>query len=369
MNRITHPKNPKAEIRNNIIYWNMNKQPSYRKYKGPYPLDKDGNSTVPQIYEIDGKTLRNFGSIPEPGESLQDMRPDVAAEFMCLDSERDYYKQHGEAYLKPKDIQFSIKQYAWFKCSNPNCQYIWKATINSRTARKIIRDNNKNIIEYVNAGRGCPLCSNNKNESIYEKYLYQLLQPELSKRGFTLEKHIFLSKFDSSYITGMKGQDYQMRQLMNFDFYIPQIRLFIDFNGGVHGIDNVVKTDNEKKTWAYNHGFNLIVITCGEIGTSVPKSIEKSGHYIKYKIHQELKYNPASGYSGIRPVTKREITWAAEQILKEIGSTCRPLYYDRVNNKYQVDSNMNNYYNNQVQERPIAFDKATGKFKLRNDIK
>ena len=25
MNRITHPKNPKAEIRNNIIYWNMNK--------------------------------------------------------------------------------------------------------------------------------------------------------------------------------------------------------------------------------------------------------------------------------------------------------------------------------------------------------
>ena len=384
MNRITHPKNPKAEIRNNIIYWNMNKQPSYRKYKGPYPLDKDGNSTVPQIYEIDGKTLRNFGSIPEPGESLQDMRPDVAAEFLYLDSERVYHKQHGEAYLKPKDIKCGTNEYAWFKCSNPNCQHIWKATINSRTKRKYIKEeetqqyismgytiyiDSETGRKYVNTRINCPLCSNNKNESIYEEYLYQLLQPELSKRGFTLEKHLFLSRFDSNYVAGIKGQDYQMRQLMNFDFYIPQIRTFIDFNGGVHGIDNVVKTDNEKKTWAYNHGFNLIVITCGEIEASVPKSIEKSSHYIKYKIHRERKYSPNSNKSDILPGTKEEITWVAKQILNEIGSTCRPLYYNRVNNKYQIDSNMNNYYNNQVQERPIAFDKQTSKFKLRNDLR
>ena len=157
---------------------------------------------------------------------------------------------------------------------------------------------------------------------------------------------------------------------MNFDLYIPQIRTFVDFNGGVHGKDNKVKTDNEKKTWAYNHGFNLIVISCGEIETSVPESIEKAEHYIKYKIHRERKYSPANGCSGITPGTKREIAWAAEQILKEIGSTCRPLYYNRINNRYQVDSNMNNYYNNnQIQERPIAFDKATGKFKLRNDLR
>ena len=156
---------------------------------------------------------------------------------------------------------------------------------------------------------------------------------------------------------------------MNFDFYIPQIRLFIDFNGGIHNQDSYKKRDNEKKTWAYNHGFNLIVITCGEIEASVPKSIERSNHYIKYKIHKERKYSPADRGSGIRTGTKREIAWAAEQILNEIGSTCRPLYYDRVNNKYQVDRDMNNYYNNQVVNKPIAFDKATGKFKLRNDIK
>lgn len=157
---------------------------------------------------------------------------------------------------------------------------------------------------------------------------------------------------------------------MNFDFYIPQIRLFIDFNGGIHNQDSYKKRDNEKKAWAYNHGFNLIVISCGEIGTSVPESIERSNHYIKYKIHKERKYNPESGYSGIKPATKREIAWAAEQILNEIGSTCRPLYYDRVNNKYQIDSNMNKYYNNnQIVNKPIIFDKATGKFKLRNDIK
>lgn len=99
---------------------------------------------------------------------------------------------------------------------------------------------------------------------------------------------------------------------MNFDLYIPQIRTFIDFNGGVHGIDNVVKTDNEKKTWAYNHGFNLIVITCGEIGTSVPAQIERSNHYIKYKIHKQNKYSPNTGKSDILPGTKEEITWAAK---------------------------------------------------------
>lgn len=30
---------------------------------------------------------------------------------------------------------------------------------------------------------------------------------------------------------------------------------------------------------------------------------------------------------------------------------------------------MNKYYNNQIVNKPIIFDKATGKFKLRNDIK
>lgn len=99
---------------------------------------------------------------------------------------------------------------------------------------------------------------------------------------------------------------------MNFDFYIPQIRVFIDFNGSVHGQDSVVKVDNEKKTWAYNHGFNLIVITCGEIGTSVPAQIERSSHYLKYKLHQQRKYSPANECSGIRKKTRDEITWVAK---------------------------------------------------------
>lgn len=156
---------------------------------------------------------------------------------------------------------------------------------------------------------------------------------------------------------------------MNFDLYIPQIRTFIDFNGSIHGKDSYKKVDNEKKTWAYNHGFNLIVIACGEIETAVPVSVERSNHYIKYKIHRQQKYCPASGCSGIVKKTRDEIALAAEQILKEIGNTCRPLYYNRVNNRYQVDSSINNYYNNQIVNKPIIFDKQTGKFSLRNDIK
>lgn len=339
-----------------------------RQWKGPY-----NQENLTNIYDIsstvNNPVYRNFGDIPEPGKSLQSVRPDIAEEFMYLDSERNYYKQYGEAYLKPKDIKYGTNEYAWFKCSNPGCQHVWKATINSRTARKIRRDDNDNIIEYVNAGVGCPLCSNNKNESIYEEYLYQLLKPELEKRRFTLEKHLFLSRFDSNYVAGIKGQYYQMKQRMNFDLYIPQIRTFIDFNGGIHGQDSYKKVDNEKKTWAYNNGFNLIVISCEVKDKEKPESIERSSHYVKYKIHREQKYGPNSGYSGIKPATKREIAWAAEQILNEIGSTCRPLYYDRINNKYQVDSNMNKYYNNQVVNKPIIFDKATGKFKLRNNMR
>ena len=342
---------------------------SQRREKGPY-----NRENLPNIYDkdstINNPIYRDFRDIPKPEQSLQFMTPDAADEFICLDSERDYYKKHKTAYLKPKDIKYGTLEYAWFKCSNPTCQYIWKATINSRTRRKIIRDKNKNIIKYVNEGRGCPLCYNNRNESIYEEYLYQLLQPELIKRGFTLEKHVFLSRFDNSYAAGIKDTEAQRKQRMNFDFYIPQIRTYIDFNGSIHGQDNVVKTDNEKKTWAYNHGFNLIVISCEVKDKEKPVSIEKSSFYIKYKLHYQQKYGPATGYSGIQPATKREIAWAAEQILNKIGSTCKPLYYNRVNNKYQIDSNMNNYYNNnQIVNKPIIFDKTTGKFKLRNDIR
>lgn len=99
---------------------------------------------------------------------------------------------------------------------------------------------------------------------------------------------------------------------MNFDLYIPQIRTFIDLNGSVHGQDAAVKADNEKKTWAYNHGFNLIVITCGEIYKSQPVSIEKSSFYINYKIHRENKYGPNSACSGILKKTRDEIEWVAE---------------------------------------------------------
>lgn len=195
---------------------------SKRREKGPY-----NQENLPNIYDIsstvNNPVYRDFFDIPESGQSLQDMRPDVAAEFICLDSEREFYEKHKTAYLKPKDIKCGTNEYAWFKCSNPKCQHIWKARVDSRTARKYIKDeetqqyidrgytvykDNKTGKNYVYKRINCPLCYNNKNESIYEKYLYQLLQPELTKRGFTLEKHVFLSRFDSSYAAGTKDQDY-----------------------------------------------------------------------------------------------------------------------------------------------------------------
>lgn len=155
--------------------------------KGPY-----NRENLPNIYDISSTVnnplYRDFFDIPEPGQSLQDMRPNIAAEFICLDNEKEFYEKHGEAYLKPKDIRFGTNNYAWFKCSNPNCKYIWKSTVDSRTSRrKYIKDeeiqqymsrgytvyiDNKTDKKYVYAGNKCPLCSNNKNESIYEEYLH-----------------------------------------------------------------------------------------------------------------------------------------------------------------------------------------------------
>lgn len=193
--------------------------------KGPY-----NRESLPNIYDISSTAsntvYRRFGDIPEPGQSLQDMRPDVAAEFIHLDSERKFYEKHKTAYLKPKDIKYGTEQYAWFKCSNPNCQHIWKVRISSRARRKYIKEeetqqyismgytiyiDSETGRKYVYTRINCPLCYNNKNESFYEKYLYQILQPELLKRGFALEKHVFLSRFDSSYATGTKDPEAQRK--------------------------------------------------------------------------------------------------------------------------------------------------------------
>lgn len=217
MSKPKYNKNPKAMIINNTIYWNMDKQPSYRDSKGPYPLDENNNSTVPQIYEIDKKTLRNFLSIPEPGESLQDMRPDVAAEFLCLDSELDYYKEHKQAYLKPKDIKSGIRQYAWFKCSNKDCGYIWKARVDSRTA----------------SGQSCPYCCKT-NISFPEKYVFYCL------------KQINSNLQENFKISGTK---------MEFDMYDPASRLAIEFNGAYHNKDG---TDDKKQQLAISNNINLI---------------------------------------------------------------------------------------------------------------
>ena len=217
MSKPKYNKNPKAMIINNTIYWNMNQQPAYRHSKGPYPLDKDGNSTVPQIYEIDGKTLRNFRDIPEPGQSLQDMSPETAAEFVCLDNERDFYEKHKTAYLKPKDIRFSISQYAWFKCSNPNCQHIWKATVNHRTT----------------SGQSCPYCCKT-NISFPEKYVFYCL------------KQINSNLQENFKISGTK---------MEFDMYDPASRLAIEFNGAYHNKD---RADDKKLQLAISNNINLI---------------------------------------------------------------------------------------------------------------
>lgn len=76
-------------------------------------------------------------SIPNPGESLLDVRPDIADEIVAFEDER--YK-----WLDGKDLCVNLHTMALFKCSK--CGYMWRTLVLHRT----------------NHGCGCPYCASHR---------------------------------------------------------------------------------------------------------------------------------------------------------------------------------------------------------------
>lgn len=102
------------------------------KIKGPYTFNN-----VPSIRYYNGE-IRPLTAIPEPGQSLLDIRPDIAAEIVSFEDEQ-YNGLFG------KDLSTKSKIKALFKCHK--CGYMWRTTIRSRTI----------------CNTGCPHCAEDKH--------------------------------------------------------------------------------------------------------------------------------------------------------------------------------------------------------------
>lgn len=80
---------------------------------------------MPSIKYYNGE-IRPLRTIPDPGQSLLDIRPDIASEIISFEDER----YNG---LNGKDLSTKSGTTVLFKCSK--CGYIWKARIDKRTKR------------------------------------------------------------------------------------------------------------------------------------------------------------------------------------------------------------------------------------------
>lgn len=194
---------------------------SGKREKGPYTLDN-----LPNIRYANG-ALRKIRNIPDPGQSLIDVRPDIANEIVSFEDER--YK-----WLSGKDLCVNLHAMALFKCSK--CGYMWRTLVLQRTKHK----------------SGCPCCLEERRQSEYERQTFNKLSLALLEKGYILRKHIFLRdlvKQSGNIITS------------NFDMCIPEIKTCIEFNGCYyHSHENKQISDAFKEAWCKNNGFKLIVI-------------------------------------------------------------------------------------------------------------
>lgn len=194
---------------------------SGKREKGPYTFDN-----LPNI-RYAGGGLRQINTIPNPGESLLDVRPDVANEIISFEDEK--YK-----WLQGKDICVSMHAMAWFKCSK--CGYMWKTLVLHRTNHEC----------------GCPCCASHRQQSEYERQTFNKLSIALLDKGYKLRKHVFLRDLVKQSGNIIKS---------NFDMCIPEIKTAIEFNGYyVHHYDSTQICDAFKEEWCKNNGFKLIII-------------------------------------------------------------------------------------------------------------
>lgn len=172
---------------------------------------------MPKRFFADGRK-RDLRQIPEPGKSLADLYPEIAAEFICASDPRE-----REIDLTPWDYKPSSNQKAWFKCRR--CGTTWEAIIKSRTK----------------LNNGCPRCGllNNKWSTSYqEQYIKNVL------------KCVFPDLQEQVRIPGTR---------MSVDMYIPSKKLVIEYGSQFQHTEDR-KQDAYKRAYCKDKGIKILFI-------------------------------------------------------------------------------------------------------------
>ena len=149
----------------------------------------------------------------------------------------NYEKNNG---LTPADVTPNSNKKVWWKC---NKGHEWQATISSR-----------------NAGRGCPICTSERNTSFPE---YAIMY--------------YLIKYDLDVIHSYREKGYEL------DIYIPSRKIAIEYDGGLWH-KNRTKKDLEKNFKCKKDGIKLYRIREG-----LPPLNDSSVDYIVQKNQKDLE--------------------------------------------------------------------------------
>jgi DNA-directed RNA polymerase subunit RPC12/RpoP len=93
-------------------------------------------------------------STPPPGESLQEVRPDVASEWHPT----------LNAPKCPADVSKASAYRAWWKCGDPDCGHEWRTAVANRTSGE---------------QSGCPVCSQARKHQAADSESLAVLHAEL----------------------------------------------------------------------------------------------------------------------------------------------------------------------------------------------
>ncbi len=183
--------------------------------------DRNKGSRCP--YCAGKKVLKEFND-------LLTVNPIVAKQW-------NYEKNNG---LTPADVTPNSNKKVWWKC---NKGHEWQATISSR-----------------NVGRGCPICTSERNTSFPE---YAIMY--------------YLIKYDLDVIHSYREKGYEL------DIYIPSRKIAIEYDGGLWH-KNRTKKDLEKNFKCKKDGIKLYRIREG-----LPPLNDSSVDYIVQKNQKDLE--------------------------------------------------------------------------------
>lgn len=178
---------------------------------------RNRNSNIPDVI-----TKRLFVGKTD----LATVRPELAAEW-------NYEKNEG---LIPQDVMPNSKRRIWWKCFKG---HEWQAWISSRTA-----------------GRGCPICNNERNTSFPEQAIYY-----------------YLAKI---YPTAVSR--YLAEKNLEVDIFVPEHCIGVEFDGSYyHKTAKKQKTDERKNTKLKELGIKLIRVV--EENVPFPQNTENVVRY------------------------------------------------------------------------------------------